>query len=234
MNSIKDYRNKELVSYISVNALVLLVILNILDLKETLLSSENISKIINSFLITSCLSVFAYLGDSILSGDIKDKLVDLWRGRPGGKIFTKIKDNNKDIRFTNEQVLERYTEVYSNLPTTSKERYKYENSKWYSIYHRYEKVEKIYNANRDYLLCRDMHIATYVITVLYIVIGLLSSAVNVTWQCVLCEIVFLLITNVAARQKAKRLAYNVIAYDLQQKELPQNYFFDKENKKDVE
>lgn len=234
MNSIKDYRNKDLVAYITANALVLLVVLNILDLKGTLLSSENISKIINSFLVTSCLSVFAFLCDSILSGDIKDKLVDLWRGRPGGKIFTKIKDNNKDIRFTTEQALEKYEDIYSNFPTTLKKRYKYENSKWYSIYHRYEKVEKIYNANKDYLLCRDMHIATYVITVLYIVIGLLSSAVNVTWQCVLCEIVFLLITNVAARQKAKRLAYNVIAYDLQQKELPQNYFFDKENKKDVE
>lgn len=234
MNSIKDYRNKELVAYIIANALVLLIILNILDLKEMLLSSENISKIINSFLITSCLSVFAYLGDSVLSGDIKDRLVDLWRGRPGGKIFTKMKDNNKDIRFTNEQVLEKYTEVYSNLPTTPKERYQYENSRWYSIYHRYQKVEKIYNANRDYLLCRDMHIATYVMTVLYIAIGLLSSAVDVTWQCVLYEVGFLIVTNIAARQKAKRLVYNVIAYDLQQKEMPQNYFFDKEKEKDAE
>ena len=234
MNSIKDYRNKELVAYTIVNALVLLVILNILDLKETLLSSENISKIINSFLITSCLSVFAYLGDSILSGDVKDKLVDLWRGRPGGKVFTKIKDNNKDIRFTTKQVLEKYTDIYSNLPTTSKERYKYENSNWYSIYHRYQKVEKIYNANRDYLLCRDMYIATYVMTILYIVIGMLSSAVDVTWQCVLYEIGFLFITNVAARQKAKRLVYNVIAHDLQQKETPQNYFFDKEKEKNAE
>ena len=234
MNSIKDYRNKELVAYIITNALVLLVILNILNLKETLLSSENISKIINSVLITSCLSIFAFLGDSILSGDIKDILVDLWRGRPGGKVFTKIKDNNKDIRFTTEQALEKYTDVYSNLPTTSKERYKYENSKWYSMYHKYQKVEKIYNANRDYLLCRDMHIATYMMTVLYIVIGLLSAAVDVTWQCVLYEIGFLVITNVAARQKAKRLVYNVIAYDLQQNEMPQNYFFDKENEKDAE
>lgn len=234
MNSIKDYRNKELVAYIIANALVLLIILNILDLKEMLLSSENISKIINSFLITSCLSVFAYLGDSVLSGDIKDRLVDLWRGRPGGKIFTKMKDNNKDIRFTNEQLLEKYTEVYSNLPTTPKERYQYENSRWYSIYHRYQKVEKIYNANRDYLLCRDMHIATYVMTVLYIAIGLLSSAVDVTWQCVLYEVGFLIVTNIAARQKAKRLVYNVIAYDLQQKEMPQNYFFDKEKEKDAE
>ena len=234
MNLIKDYRNKELVTYIIANALVLLVVLNILDLKAMLLSSENISKIINSFLVTSCLSMFAYLGDSILSGDIKDKLVDLWRGRPGGKIFTKIKYNNNDIRFTTNQALENYENIYLNLPTTSKERYKYENSKWYSIYHRYQNVEKIYNANRDYLLCRDMHIATYVITILYIVIGVLSSAVNVTWQCVLCEIVFLLITNVAARQKAERLAYNVIAYDLQQKEMPENYFFDKGNEEDVE
>jgi hypothetical protein len=225
MNSIKDYRNKELVAYIIANALVLLIILNIFDLKEMLLSSENISKIINSFLITSCLSVFAYLGDSVLSGDIKDKLVDLWRGRPGGKIFTKMKDNNKDIRFTNKQVLEKYTEVYSNLPTTPKERYQYENSKWYSIYHRHQKVKKIYNANRDYLLCRDMHVATYVMTALYIAIGLLSSAVDVTWQCVLYEVVFLIVTNVAARQKAKRLVYNVIAYDLQQKEMPKNYLF---------
>jgi hypothetical protein len=89
-----------------------------LDLKETLVSSENISKIINSFLITSCLSVFAYLGDSILSGDIKDKLVDLWRRRPGGEVFTKIRDDNKDIRFTTEQALEKYKDIYSNFPTT--------------------------------------------------------------------------------------------------------------------
>jgi len=52
--------------------------------------------------------------------------------------------------------------------------------------------------------------------------------------CVLYEIAFLIITNVAARQKAKRLVYNVIAYDLQQKEMPRNYFFDKEEVKDAE
>ena len=97
MYSIKDYRNKELTAYIIANALGLLLFLNILDLKETLVSSENISKIINSFLITSCLSVFAYLGDSILSGDIKDKLVDLWRQRPGEVVFKKIKDNNRRV-----------------------------------------------------------------------------------------------------------------------------------------
>lgn len=234
MYSIKDYRNKELTAYIIANALGLLLFLNILDLKETLVSSENISKIINSFLITSCLSVFAYLGDSILSGDIKDKLVDLWRRRPGEVVFKKIKDNNNDIRFTTEQALEKYKDIYSNFPTTLKERYKYENSKWYSIYHKYQKVEKIYNANRDYLLCRDMHIATYVITVLYIVIGAFSAAVNLTLPCVLYEIGFLIITNVAARQKAKRLVYDVIAYDLQQKEMSKNCLFDKEEEMDAE
>ena len=79
-----------------------------------------------------------------------------------------------------------------------------------------------------------MHIATYVMTVLYIVIGAFSAAVDLTLTCVLYEIGFLIITNVAARQKAKRLVYNVIAYDLQQKEMPQNYFFDKEEEKDAE
>lgn len=234
MNSIKDYRNKELTAYIIANALGLLIFLNILDLKETLVSSENISRIINSFLITSCLSVFAYLGDSILSGDIKDKLIDLWRRRPGGVVFTKIKDNNKDIRFTTEQALEKYKDIYSNFPTTLKERYKYENSKWYGIYHKYQNVEKIYNSNRDYLLCRDMHIATYVMTVLYIVMGAFSVVVNLTLPCVFYEVGFLIITNVAARQKAKRLVYNVIAYDLQQKAMPKNYFFDKEEEMDAE
>ena len=58
--------------------------------------------------------------------------------------------------------------------------------------------------------------------------------VNLTLPCVFYEVGFLIITNVAARQKAKRLVYNVIAYDLQQKAMPKNYFFDKEEEMDDE
>lgn len=226
MKSIKDYRKKELISYIVANAVVLLLLLNLMDFKEMILSSENISQIINSVLVTSCVSVFSYLGDSILEGDTKDKLVDLWRKRPGEVVFTQIQINNKDIRFTKEQVIKKYNEIYSNMPTEEREKYVYENSKWYSIYHKFQKVEKIYNSNRDSLLCRDMHVSTYLIFIIYIFISLFNKSVSLTWPCVIFEIGMLIITNIAARQKAKRLVYNVIAYDIHQKESVQNYFYD--------
>ena len=232
MESIKDYRNKELIAYIIANVIFIIFLSNSISINDALKYSESIIKIGSSLLFSSIVSVFAYFSDSILRGDIKDKVVDLWRRRPGEVVFSEIKLKSKDVRFTREQAIEKYKDIYDAFPTEKKEKYRYENSNWYKIYHKYRKAEKVYNSNRDYLLCRDMHIVTYVITILYTVISLFTDFTNLTIACIVFEIALLILTNIMAREKAKRFVYNVIAYDLQQSEMPKNYFFQGEGMND--
>lgn len=37
-------------------------------------------------------------------------------------IFTEIKAKNKDIRFTTEEALQRFSAIYSNIPTNAREK----------------------------------------------------------------------------------------------------------------
>ena len=62
---------------------------------------------------------------------LKNVIVNLWFMKlPGEYIFTEIKAKNKDIRFTTEEALQRFSAIYSNIPTNDRKKRIYENSQW--------------------------------------------------------------------------------------------------------
>lgn len=132
---------------------------------------------------------------------------------PGNIIFAEIMNKCKDERFTKEEALVFYKDIYDNLPKEKKQSYHYQNSKWYKIYSKYRDVSVIYISNRDFLLCRDMVFATIVISFLYAIsVGMKLFEFNLTYLCFLC---MMFIVNICATHlKAKRFAYNVLAYDI--------------------
>ena len=68
--------------------------------------------------------------DSLIPGDIKQKVAYFHIGKlPGYTIFTKMKQNNKDDRFTHADIVKKYASIYSNMPVGKKER---ENMKMHS------------------------------------------------------------------------------------------------------
>ena len=132
---------------------------------------------------------------------------------PGSTIFTKIKRKNNDNRFSYKSLVNKYPELYENLPLNKKERLKYENEKWYAIYNQYRDVAMIHFSNRDWLLCRDIYVSTLVMIGLYTVVTVLKL-VEFNWQYLLFIICIAIIANIGANRKAVRFAYNVIAYDV--------------------
>ena len=94
------------------------------------------------------LYIFVLLSDSLFSEGMKNKIIYFWGHLPGETVFSRMKEKVKDIRFTQEQVLERYKSIYDNMPNQRDHKYRYENSAWYKIYNRYRDNKIVYVANR--------------------------------------------------------------------------------------
>ncbi|MGL6200458.1 MAG: hypothetical protein ACRC3H_16130 [Lachnospiraceae bacterium] len=215
--NIKDYREKELKMYIIANILMLIFLLGIFDVTEIMNSENNwlilLIKIIDSTIISSSVYVFSFLVDSLFSSELKVKLIYMFGRMPGETIFSDLRTKD-DFRFSSQKVIDRYKEVYLNLPDNSKERCKYENDKWYEVYDKYRDKEMILVSNRDYLLCRDMYIITIVIAMAYILVTLFLNDFAFRWEGAIYIFVMLIITNIATRVKSNRLVRNVITYDV--------------------
>ena len=215
MNDIKDYRNNELKNYVIGNILLVLYFSSIFDNLFTLDINSNLNiwkTLIESALVSSIIYVF--LLDSLIPGDIKQKVAYFHIGKlPGYTIFTKMKQNNKDDRFTHADIVKKYASIYSNMPVGKKEKGKYENAQWYKIYNNYKNESKILIANRDFLLSRDLTIITIMLIIIYfILIGLKIIVFSKTIVTVM--LIELIVSNISMRGKATRLAYNVISEDI--------------------
>ena len=91
-----------------------------------------------------------------------------------------MKKKVNDDRFLQEDVLVKYKHVYDNMPM--KNRDKYENANWYKIYDECKDEAKVFTANQDYLLCRDMNIITIWLLVAYIIaVFLMKILVSFSW-----------------------------------------------------
>lgn len=146
----------------------------------------------------------------------------MWLGKyrqPGCRIFSEIKDKDKDIRFQKQAVREKYSEIYERMPVNdSKELATYHNGDWYKIYRKHQDSGKIYYSQRDYLLCRDLFVSTLNMAGVYLVsiiiaYCLLRIRLNsfVFWVFLLAEVV---VTYIATHLKGWRFTYNVIAEDV--------------------
>lgn len=221
-NNIKDYREKELKDYVAGNVLVIMLITGLLEALSAEAAGDaagallEIGKeLLSAGVISSVFYVYVFIFDSVIPGNWKDSICSLNRALPGETIFEDIAEGKiKDRRFTGEEAGRKYGAVYGDIKSRfGKDRREASNSAWNKIYKAHENEPKVYVSNRDYLLCRDMCVATLWITIMYVVLSVLSIT-PFSCQVIFLLIIEALITNTAMRGKQKRFACNVIAADI--------------------
>lgn len=221
LNNLKDYRENELKQYVIANALVFLLVHGFIDFSdsENIKLLQGIVSLLGTTILTSIIYIFTILVDSVIDDKTKNKLVNLFFMKlPGEYIFTEIRNMNKDIRFTKEIALKKYSHIYSEMPENLQKRRSYENSQWYKIYNQYRENSLVFMSHRNYLLMRDMNISTLVILALYLMACFFFKWISYENTYVMYLFIILIITNVATHIKAKRFVYNVMALDISQKE----------------
>ena len=221
LNNLKDYRENELKQYVIANALVFLLVHEFINFTDTenIKLVQGIVSLLGTTLLASIIYIFTILVDSVIDDKIKNRLVNLYFMKlPGEYIFTEIKNKNKDIRFTTDMALQKYSHIYSEIPENLNERKKYENSQWYKIYNLYREIPMVFMSNRNYLLMRDMYVSTLVIVVLYFISCFFFRWLTYEKLYIIYLLGILIITNVVTHIKAKRFVYNVIALDIFKKE----------------
>ena len=134
MNNIKDYREKEQKMYIVANIFVLILLSSLADaLNYQMPWSDILAKLVDTSLLASTIYIFAFLADALFSNGTKMRLLYLTGHLPGETIFSTLKRKNTDLRFSTDHLLEKYKEIYDGMPTDKREKYRYENDKWYRI-----------------------------------------------------------------------------------------------------
>ena len=216
LEDIKDYREKELKQYVVANVLLFLIIHGILDFKSTsnVELVQQIISVIGVTLLSSVVYIFTLLIDNLISDKLKVMLMNFYfMCLPGEKIFTLISEKNQDVRFTKEEAIDKYSEIYDNIDKQT-DRKKYENREWYKIYNKYRSRPMIFMSNREYLLMRDMYISTLALSLIYISLSLIFMWIKFNMGFGLYLLILILVTNIASHIKAKRFVFNVIAMDL--------------------
>ena len=178
---------------------------------------KNIISIMEGVTISGVLSLITFLGDSLISNNIKDKLVGLFFiPRSGQTIFTRITNKAvNDDRFLISDAISRYSGIIENRPSQKKEKLYYENTNWYKIYSEHKKDGAITQTQTDYLLCRDLYIETLEFLVLYISsLFLFNDTVLFSWHFILALLVIGIITNISTHIKMNRFVNTVIAVDI--------------------
>ena len=217
MQNIKNYREKELNNYVIGN---ILLIFYFSKSFSSIFYQENVSfsllfkAFVESGFVISIIYIYVFLFDSMIPSDIKIKIAYLHLGKlPGFIIFTKMKESVRDIRFTKEDAMDKYKNIYDNMPKDQKNKERYENIEWYKIYSSYKKEEKIRISNREFLLCRDINLMTISLLIMYaLFVGL--KALEFSKIIIAILIMEFIVSNIAMRANANRLAYNVISEDI--------------------
>ena len=216
---IKEYRDKELKTFVFGNILLILLETGLIHTIIEPLSMNDVwtavAKFFDSSVFSALLYIFVFVIDSIFPGKNKDNFVWLIAGLPGKRIFTEIKEHNRDDRFTTKTALIAYDLVYKRIDSEKdeNERAKIQNEYWYRLYQKYENHAQVYISQRDYLLCRDM-----TVMMLWIILGyvFLSMHNNMYISCNLIIILLIefLVVWISAVFKGERFSYNVLAKDL--------------------
>lgn len=178
---------------------------------------KTIISIMEGVTISGVLSLITFLGDSLISSNLKDKLIGLFFiSRSGQTIFSRISNKTvNDDRFLISDAISRYSGIIENRPSQKRDKLYYENANWYKIYSEYKKEGAIMQAQIDYLLCRDLYIETLEFLVLYTSsLFLFNGTVLFSWRLILALLVMAIITNISTHIKMNRFANTVIAIDL--------------------
>ena len=217
----KSYRHQEKKSLVNLYALLFLLMCTNLELEFPLdLPGSEwylFFSISNSVVLAGIVSLATFIMDCFISSSAKDRLLGMFLiPKAGSTVFSKIKDGKiRDDRIYLPKAIEYYDDIIKELPAKKKERRKFENTKWYTIYCRYQERGSVAQSQRDYLLCRDMFVQTVSFIAFYLIsLILFGDRVQFSWKfiCTLCSVG--LIINIAAHSKMKRFVYTVIALDL--------------------
>lgn len=217
MNNIKDYREKELKTFVIANILVILYLIGTITFDGIIENDSYIQlliTIINSSLFSSIIYAMVTVCDCVISSNLKRYLIFWWNPIPGETIFSDIKISTKDNRFTTSEVALTYKEIYKNMPTDKKTRYKYQNSNWYCLLNKHESETKVQVAHRDYLMCRDMATSTILMLIVYFLLSLILNLITFNLKALIYLFVVYLICIIAAKTKSKRFVKTVIACDI--------------------
>ena len=216
---LKDYRKKEIPMLLLGNILVLLYFLKIFDVTQ--ISKDNmewinlIFTVLNSTILSSVLYIFTIVLDGIFSDKIKYKLLYLFFGKmPGEVVFSEIKKNNKDIRFSYEDLYKNHPEIYDNMPSEIKAQRKYENKEWYKLLKKHQSKDMVFQSHRDSLMLRDMYCNNILVLIMYLVLSVGFGVLKFSLHYIIFVILLTVLLNIAARNKGKRFVYNVIASDM--------------------
>lgn len=218
--NIKDYREKELKTLVIANILVILC-LNGLITFDGILEEKNYMKllitIINSGLFASIIYTLVTVCDCMISSGLKRYIVFWWCPMSGETVFSDIKIDAKDGRFTSAEAIESYEDIYNNLPSEKKVCRQYENSKWHDLLRQHESETKVLITHRDYLMCRDMATVTVLMIVVYIILSSVMKLITFNKKAVIYLSAVYLVCMIATRVKSKRFVKTVIACDLHPK-----------------
>lgn len=217
--NLKDYQEKELKAFVVGNILLVLLgtglIYNIVEPLEIDNIWKAIAELFSSSVLSAIIYIFVFCLDSIVSADFKYRVAWPLAGLPGNRIFTEIRENNRDDRFTTELALEAYSSVYKMIDAEKdkKKRARIQNSSWYKMYQKYESEVQVAISQRDFLLCRDM-----MGMMIWMLIGFLFLSCYLG-QGVSCKLIIVLTIEFfalrrATRVKGRRFTYNVIAKDI--------------------
>lgn len=217
----KDYREKELKNLMLVLFFLFLILCT--PVIENIKATEGqdkysvLSTILESAIISSILSNAVLLIDCLIDSRGKDKLVGLFFiPRSGETVFSKIKAGSlKDDRFALSDAIVLYREILESLPSGNKERHKFENKHWYSIYCKRQEQGQVSQSQRDYLMCRDLFIEALVFLLLYfLAILFFPNVVSFSWSFLLLLLALICVFNWCTHLKMKRFVYTVIAVDV--------------------
>jgi hypothetical protein len=179
---------------------------------------ETLTKIFNLFtsaIISGVICSLAFVFDSLYTSALKDVLVFFRRSKvPGATVFTRIKNGKmKDVRFDTAKAFQKYESIISGIPLEEKLKGKYENAEWYKLYSKNRDVTAVLSVHRDSLLCRDLYITTISLAVLT---GAMMAVRLLLFNWILLGylLVMLILTNIAAHNKAHRFVNTVIAIDI--------------------
>jgi hypothetical protein len=221
--NIKDYREKELKAFVIANILVLFYLTGIITF-DGIVENDSYMQlfitIINSGLFSSIIYAMVMVLDSIISDKIKKIIIFWWMPMPGETIFSNIRINTKDNRFTVEEATTAYREIYDNMPLgkdKKKNRRNYENSKWYGLLCQHESEIKVMVIHRDFLMCRDMAVSAIMMILVYLGLSVPMQLIIFDRKAIIYLFVMYMVCMVASRVKSKRFVKTVIACDLHPK-----------------
>lgn len=219
-NNIKDYREKELRNFHTLN-IIIFYLCHSEVLAETCIAIEVLlTDIIQNIIIAVIIPLTITVIETTLTKEQKNKLLPFRLA--GETIFTRIKENKvTDIRFDSKEALKVYAKIIAKLNNCKslEERRVLENKEWYRIYKIHEKTGAVENTQRTYLLCRDIYITTFLALfflypIIFIFLQILTRKIFISYLYILYLLICVTLSSIMTYNMMNEFVNTVIAKDM--------------------